>query len=130
MNTTTEQPGLFDRPIRSADITQNKHKGNAESVLAFETNKERHENQRREILDIVKNTGLMGATTDEIVRDHGYGIQTVSARMSELKRAGLIVKIGRRPTRSGSTAGVFTTTSEYVHQKFINGGSYANKKTN
>jgi hypothetical protein len=37
--------------------------------------------------------------------------QTCSARFSELKRDNLIMKVGRRPTRTGSMAGVYAPTS-------------------
>ena len=108
MNPRSQEKLDFESaPKKSIDITQNKHGGNEESILAFEKNKGSRDNQRREIFDIVALMGAYGVTTDEIVHGFDYAIQTVSARMSELKRDGMIVKIGRRKTRSGSTAGVF-----------------------
>jgi hypothetical protein len=48
-----------------------------------------------------------GLTGDELDRRHGSGHQ----RLSELRRAGLIVKTGvRRKTRSGRTAEVYIAT--------------------
>ncbi len=92
----TTQPGLFD-------ITANYHKGNQNSVAANKvTNKER---DRDHILTVLK-VGPM--TCDEIEQATGLCHQTASARWTDLKKLGAIIRTGeRRKTRRGCNADVF-----------------------
>jgi predicted Rossmann fold nucleotide-binding protein DprA/Smf involved in DNA uptake len=94
-------------PEKSADICQNRHRGAAESVEAYERNKGGFEHSKERIAEIIEKSGSNGITADAIVYDFGIPLQTVSARMSELKRENRIVKIGRRNTRTGNSAGIY-----------------------
>lgn len=84
------------------DICESKHKGNQMSFLANLDVSEQKSDARDAILKCLMK--VSDATSDEIVVATGIGIQTVSARMTELKKSGLITKGVRRTTRTGSTA--------------------------
>ena len=84
------------------DICESKHKGNQMSFLANLDVSEQKSDVRDAILKCLMK--VSDATSDEIVVATGIGIQTVSARMTELKKSGLITKGVRRTTRTGSTA--------------------------
>jgi hypothetical protein len=94
------------------DITRWRHKGNPRSKEAFE--RARHTRQRdvEKIWVFVGKRLTYGATCDEICveLEGGEGIQTLSARCSEMKRDGLLVKTGvTRMTRKNSPADVLVT---------------------
>lgn len=62
---------------------------------------------RRRVYDIIKRSGLVGMTSDDVEETLGLSHQTVSARCTELKKRGLVIESGRRrPTRSGRNAAV------------------------
>ena len=84
------------------DICESKHKGNQMSFLANLDVGGYKSDVRNSILTYLKR--VSDATSDEIVVATGLGIQTVSGRMTELKKSGLITKGVRRTTRTGSTA--------------------------
>lgn len=88
------------------DITRNRHRGADTSVAAFEsTPPKRRAKQREEVLKIIKE--LRGATCEEVSRALDVCYTAASARMSELKRDGLIQDSGkRRPTSHGKAARV------------------------
>jgi predicted transcriptional regulator len=48
-----------------------------------------------------------GATADEIENGLNSTRSSVSARLTELRRDGLIIAVGERPTRSGRAAMVY-----------------------
>lgn len=82
------------------DICANRHGGNAESVEADKmTDKHRDRATILAGLQVVPD-----ATCEEISEGLNMRYTTVSARMSELKREGLIEPTVRRKTRSGATA--------------------------
>ncbi len=92
------------------DITRNFHGGDPESAAAnLLTNKDR---DRRRILEHLEKCGPNGDTCDHIEQALGISHQTCSARCSELKRDGMVIRkpfldrIGyaKAPTRSGSLA--------------------------
>ena len=87
------------------DICSNKHGGNPESVAAFGTGKD---SQRQRVLQAIRESGGYGLTCDDVAKQFNCHCNAVSGRFAELKRLGLIRKIGTRPTRTGSRAGVFT----------------------
>lgn len=90
------------------DITRNYHGGNPESEAAFESAPaEERRRQRARVLAHIRSRGLAGATSDETEVALGLTHQACSARFTEAKRDGQIVKTGRRATRSGRMAGVF-----------------------
>jgi len=66
---------------------------------------------RRRVLAYVISTGERGATQDDVSAGILMSHPTCSARMWELRNAGLIVRTPhRRPTRSGATAAVHRAT--------------------
>lgn len=86
------------------DITANFHKGNPESVVANPTPNHKV-SQLRTILTVIRARG--DATSEEIETDLGLSHQSVSARFADAKRLGLIVKVGKRLTKSGKNAGAW-----------------------
>lgn len=85
------------------DICRNKHKGNPESEEAnLRTNKEI---QRWRIIEAFKPANELIA--EQVEKLTGMRRSTVSARVSELKRDGILMKTGeRRPTSTGCNAAV------------------------
>lgn len=82
------------------DICENNHGGDAQSAEAHgRTNKDR---DRARIVEYLRTVN--DATCDQVEVALGMAHQTCSARFSELKRDGVIVKAGRRETRTGCTA--------------------------
>lgn len=96
-----KQPDLFYTP---PDITANFHHGAPESVAAnpSESHKLRLQAQ---ILDAIRDSPD-GMTCDELEQRLDLPHQTCSARCSELKRDGRVIKSGTRKTRTGSSAAV------------------------
>jgi len=96
----------YQSPGPLFDICANRHKGNEESVKA-NAKPDKHR-QRALIMSILEREGYTGRMTcDAIEEITGLPHQSCSARISELKRDGLIHKIGTRPTRSGCQAAVY-----------------------
>jgi len=93
--------GLF--PDR--DICANRHGGNEQSVAANEKISEFKVSARNRVLIAIQSS--VGQTCEEIEAETLLSHQSCSARISELKRDGLIRKIGTRPTRSGCQAAVY-----------------------
>lgn len=62
---------------------------------------------RAQVLAFIAGRGEWGATSDEAEAALGMSHQTVSARFVELKANGSLRSAGRRPTRSGRSAGVW-----------------------
>ena len=97
------------------DICQNKHGGNAESIEAFITTPETcRTKQRLAIQLLARQRGLHGITTDEAAEHFDAPPNSISGRLSELKRDGLLVETDkRRVTRMGKSARVLIA-SEFV----------------
>ena len=93
------------------DITKNYHKGNPESVAAHASvTPVTRRGQILRVVAFVKSRGTDGATCDQTERALGMSHQTCSARFTDAKRDGLIVRdpaARRRPTRTGRMAAVF-----------------------
>lgn len=88
------------------DICENFHGGNPQSEAAHDFIMEHKSHVARRILTVLKTKGA--ATCDEVEVITGMKHQTVSARMSELKRDGYIVPTGEhRLTRGKCSAGVY-----------------------
>ena len=85
------------------DITRNYHGGNEESEQANESITGTKEQMRTKLYDALKRRP---STCEELEDRFGMKHQTVSARLSELKRDGLVEKVGTRPTSSGRSAAV------------------------
>lgn len=88
------------------DPTAGYHGGNSESTAAHASIKPSKATLRLYVHRLIRSAS-QGATCDEIETETGLSHQTVSARVTELKRAGWVVDSGRRrPTRSGRSAAV------------------------
>lgn len=92
------------------DVTRNRHQGNPQSEAAHRRNKSRSFTQRITIFGVLRETWLRktdGLTVEEISRVLDMRYTAVSARVSELKREGLVMPSGKtRPTETGSQAAV------------------------
>jgi hypothetical protein len=102
------QPSLFsDRRVEKVkDVTAGKHGGNAESQAAFETIKKTLKESQRQVLEVVRRLGT--ATTEEVAIAMNKPVHSISGRMAENKRDGLIEATGeKRLTRSNIKAAVF-----------------------
>ena len=88
------------------DICAKRHKGNPESVEAFNSLHNRAlYDMEKTLLNIIHLRGLYGATSDELEFLLDLKHQSVSARLSVLKKKGLLVpSVHRRRTRSGRNA--------------------------
>ena len=83
------------------DICQSRHQGSEESVVAFETKiKPSLSQSRAKVLAAIKAAGQDGITCKELAASWGVGMNKISGRFSDLKRAGLIAPAG--PARDGS----------------------------
>jgi Fic family protein len=91
------------------DITKNYHRGNLESADAYKKIRHTAASYRESIYKYIKLGG--GLTCEEIEIMTGWKHQTVSARISELKRDGRIISIGKRETKSGCKAAVYVSRS-------------------
>ena len=87
------------------DICRNYHKGNPESFSAWCKSVETAKQMREGIFSIIKRS--TGITCEEIEILTGWKHQSVSARISELKRDQVIRKIGTRKTQSGRMAAIY-----------------------
>ena len=98
-----------------ADICTSRHRGNSESTVAnLRTAPNKFEDRER-ILRFVRECGANGATTEEISRGLGMPYTTASPRVSELKADGWLIKIGTRPTSTGSPAAVLRVLTLQEH---------------
>ncbi len=91
------------------DICAVNHGCNAESNAAFGEGKEL---LRQRVLAEIRKAGTRGLTVDELSKHWGVGCNALSGRFSELKVNSLIEKVGTRPTRTGSNAGVYVATKQ------------------
>jgi predicted transcriptional regulator len=74
------------------------------SIAAFASVKPDVQTMRKKVLELVSQSPR---TCDEIEVALGMPHQTASARLTELYRANLVRRNGRRPTRSGHTAWIY-----------------------
>jgi DNA-binding transcriptional ArsR family regulator len=89
------------------DICAERHGQNQESAEANERIEPFKGSLREEVLRFVQERRDRGATTEEISRGLDLPYTTASARISELKRLGLVRASGqRRPTSRGCSAAV------------------------
>lgn len=97
------------------DVCENRHGGNPESVEAFlSTPPDCRTRQRIAIHKFAKSKGSYGITTDEVAQELSVPPNSVSGRLSEMKRDGLLVEtVHRRKTRMGKMARVLIA-SEYA----------------
>jgi hypothetical protein len=98
-------------PAPQADICRNRHGGSATSEAANERVAPHKGSLRASVLRFIRVRGQFGATVEEISEICKLRYTTVSARVSELKRDGLVIASGRtRKTYSGSEAAVLILT--------------------
>ncbi len=101
----------------SADITRRFHGGDPESNAAHRSIVLSKATMRRRVVAYVRERGELGATSDEIEAALGMPHQTVSARITEAKAGGELVKSGdRRLTRSGRSAAVLVAADPAGHK--------------
>ena len=99
----TEQRELFD-------ICANNHKGNPHSVAANAKIHVDKRPMREKIYDLIAHR--QHPTCEEIEIALGLKHQSVSARISELKRAGRIIITGERETLSGCMAATYGVSDD------------------
>ena len=87
------------------DTTASYHGGNEFSVAANDHASAGKAEDRLRIAAFLRERAF-GMTCDEIEVGLGMRHQTVSARLVDLKRAGVVIVSGRRATRTGAMAGV------------------------
>lgn len=95
------------------DICKNRHRGNENSQLAFKLIAPKRSSLKKQILEFIRSTEDIGATSEEISYALGIRYTSVSARISEIKKdqqnsgRQLIKKIGQRPTSGGAAADIY-----------------------
>ena len=87
------------------DICANRHKGNPESVAAFQSIKDKLRSGQESVLREIARTPS-GLTAEEIADRLNTTVNCVSGRCAELKRLGKVRKAGTRPVRSGHSAAI------------------------
>jgi hypothetical protein len=88
MKTKNKQLEMFP-----GDITKNKHKGNKESVAAFEKIENTLPKQRMRVLFLFL---CLQCTSKGVAETLNVGLNTISGRLSELKAAGYLKPTGER----------------------------------
>ncbi len=78
------------------DITENRHQGNPESVAAFQSIQSALPRQTLRVLQEIAAAGQRGLTCRELAAAWGVGMNKISGRFSELKKEGLVTKVGVR----------------------------------
>jgi predicted ArsR family transcriptional regulator len=94
------QPTLFDIPARHSDICRNKHRGNAQSEAANERAPKKRE--RDHIVAYLRINGPRTCEALSLAMSLPY--TAVSARLSELKRDGLVEPTGKTEITSHGRA--------------------------
>lgn len=93
------------------DVCANRHGGNPQSEEAQRRHGKRRMSQKKRVYLYIHERGSDGATCEEIEQALGLRHQTCSARVSDLKRDGLIRETGKkRMTSTGSPAGILGVT--------------------
>lgn len=80
----------------TADICTNRHLGNEESVAAFDRMAASLSTARSKVLSAIAHAGTYGITAKELASSWNVGLNCISGRFSELKKASLILKVGVR----------------------------------
>jgi hypothetical protein len=109
--------GPYARPgvgVARCDVTSGRHKGNAQSEAAHASVFPKKERMVDQLLRFIRMRGAQGATCEEICEICKWMRYTsVSARLSEMKRDGLIREDGRtRPTTGGDPAAVLVVVEK------------------
>lgn len=80
----------------TTDICRNKHGGNPCSEEAFNRASLTIPECRQKVLDAVREAGSQGITCRELAAVWFVGMNVISGRFSELKKAGLVKDSGKR----------------------------------
>lgn len=80
------------------DICSHNHKGNAASITANELVEPSKQAMKEKIIDLAKSHGRK-TWVKQVIAELGYKHQTASARLSELKKAGIFVETNERRER-------------------------------
>lgn len=99
------------RAMPLLDICEGKHQGNTQSRDAFRRLADALPAARLRVMEYIAAQEEQGATAQECANALGVAIHKVSGRFSELKRDGLIVKIGVRDHGGVCVAIQFATSS-------------------
>lgn len=83
-----------DLPVR--DICARLHRGNAESEAAFKSIKGNLSFRCECVLAAIKRAGAHGLSAKDLAADWNVGLNTISGRFSDLKKANLIRKVSVR----------------------------------
>lgn len=105
----SEAAPTFKPKGAAADVCARKHKGNPNSVAAFESVSKRLNESQNRIWNCIKDAGERGRTNDEICIVLGLYPNEVSGRITELYLANRIEEIGKRLTRRKCSASVWRT---------------------
>jgi len=107
-----KQLSLFTESVR--DICAGRHRGNPQSVAAHKKIAETLPTARAEVYAMITLAGASGLTADELSANTGIPVNALSGRFTELKKDGLIHKIGTRPTRSGGVAAAYVAKTNHA----------------
>lgn len=104
---TQKQPSLFDWPSKAAraagrDVCASRHRGNAESEAAFQRLAPKLSAAQNEVFCVIELEGPRGLTCKEAAEKLAVGMNAISGRFTELKKAGRIKPTGER--RDGGAA--------------------------
>ena len=83
------------------DICENRHGGDLFSLAAHDRIAATLPDARRRALDWIRSRGSFGATAQEYADHLHVGVNTISGRFSELKKAGLVVQSRKQASRNG-----------------------------
>ena len=95
---------------QETDICQNRHRGNPQSEKAFESIKQHLPHMRGEVLVLIHKAASEGLTVHELAYQLGTTPNSVSGRLTELKKMGRIQKIGTRANAQGNKAAIYIPT--------------------
>ena len=95
-----------------SDICQNRHRGNPQSEEAFKSIRKELPLRRAICLVLIHKAASEGLTVHELSEQLGTTPNAVSGRLTELKKHGMIKKIGTRPTPTGGKAAVYVSQEE------------------
>lgn len=99
-----------EKQLDMFDICSNKHRGNKQSDKAHARVVPAKKSMRAKILDIIFNEGPQSC--EDLDKYHGFRYTTASARLSELKRDGLIEQVARGITCTGCENAIYDLTEK------------------
>jgi hypothetical protein len=98
-------PGMGQQPTRNRQPKRPVDQGRLNSREVYEATKPRHSGDRQRIVALLEQRGLGGATRYEISVALSLPYTTVSGRVADLKKCGLVEDLKtKRETPTGSPA--------------------------